>query len=114
VRLLLLVPAGAAAIGARRAAAAATSVAEGMLRSLLAACVFAALVGVVVWASTITFATGPAGTGPTQELAIGARPLESAGYALAWGAIVGGISGAAASLRRGRDVQKRASRASPR
>jgi hypothetical protein len=102
VRLLLLVPAGAAAIGAWRAAAGARSVAEGMLRSLLAACVFAALVGVVVWASTITITNGSAGTGPTQELAIGAPPLEAAGYALAWGAIVGGITGAAAGLRRSR------------
>jgi hypothetical protein len=115
VRLLLLVPAGAAAIGAWRAAVGARTVVEGVLRSVLAACVFAVLVGATVWASTITFTNGPAPgrAGSTQALAIGAPPLKSAGYALAWGTVAGGITGAVAGFRRRGDAQARPRRANP-
>jgi hypothetical protein len=109
VRLLLLVPAGAVALGAWRAAVGVRSVREGIVRSLLAVVVFSVLVGAVVWASTVTLTNGgsPGASGPTQEVAIGASPIGSAGYALAWGVVIGAITGAIAGIRHRRPADER-------
>jgi hypothetical protein len=110
VRILLLAPLAATAMGGWRAGAAAGSVWAGAARGLLAGVVFATLVGIAAWASTVTIESHPAGPASGgRAIEIGARPLEAAAYGLAWGAVVGAVSGAIVGLR----ARARAAEATP-
>jgi hypothetical protein len=90
-KLFVLVPLVAVALGARRGAARASSKPDAALRGMCAGMVFAGLVVVGVWASTLTITTTE--TGDAATLALGAQPFVAGAYAAAWGIVVGGIAG---------------------
>ncbi|HVD71666.1 MAG TPA: hypothetical protein VNG34_12520 [Actinomycetota bacterium] len=86
-KLFVLVPLVAVALGASRGAARASSNPDAALRGVCAGVVFAGLVVIGVWASTLTITTTEA------TLALGAQPFVAGAYAAAWGIVVGGIAG---------------------
>jgi hypothetical protein len=90
-KLFLLVPLVAVALGARRGAARASSNPDAVLRGVCAGVVFAALVVVGVWASTLTIHSTESGGRAT--LVLGAQPFVAGAYAAAWGIVVGGVAG---------------------
>ena len=90
-KLFVLVPLVAVALGARRGAARASSNADAALRGVCAGVVFAGLVVIGVWTSTLTITTTASGDAAT--LALGAPPFVAGAYAAAWGIVVGGIAG---------------------
>ena len=90
-KLFVLVPLVAMALGARRGAARASSNADAAFRGVCAGVVFAGLVVIGVWTSTLTITTTASGDAAT--LALGAQPFVAGAYAAAWGIVVGGIAG---------------------
>ena len=99
-KLFVLVPLVALVLGARRGAARArVSNADAALRGVCAGVVFAGLVVIGVWASTLTITTTASGDAAT--LALGAQPFVAGAYAAAWGIVVGGIAGVELVRREG-------------
>jgi hypothetical protein len=90
-KLFVLVPLLAMVLGARRGSARARSKPDAALRGVCAGVVFAALVVIGVWASTLTITTTESGDAAT--LVLGAQPFVAGVYAAAWGIVVGGIAG---------------------